>query len=171
MLISQLTIKEYKDKDDDSIYHIDITSVASGLSTTQEDRTLDWKERPHTDKIFGKVEGKSRLFKAGSYEKAGPATDFDQTFLQGKQLKDGTASKFVDDDLVQAWVKSVDGGNWQAEMVWGFEEIGKERRYTRRTVVWKGDKVQRCRLIYDYKGQADSRAEDDGLAYGDDPNN
>ncbi len=168
-LTPQLTIKEYKDKDDDTIYHIDITSVASGLSTTQEDRTLDWKERPHADKIFGKVEGKSRLFKAGSYKKEGPATDFDQTFLQGKQLKDGTASKFLDDDLVQAWVKSVDGGNWQAEMVWGFEEIGKERRYTRRTVVWKGDKVQRCRLIYDYKGQADSKAEDDGLAYGEDP--
>ena len=106
------------------------------------------------------------MFKKGSYEKAGPASDFDQTFLKGEQLKDGTDTKFLDDDLVQAYVKSADGGNWEAEVVWGFEEVNKERRYTRRTIVWKGDKVQRCRLVYDWQGKADKQ-EDDGLAYGD----
>ena len=99
-------------------------------------------------------------------EKEGPASDFDLEFLEAKKLKDGTPSSFVDDQHVQAWVKSKDSAGWEAEAIWGFEEINKERRYTRRTVVWRGDKVQRCRLVYDYKGQAE-KSDDDGLAYGE----
>ena len=121
--------------------------------------------RPHTDKVFGKVEGKSRLFK-GDLKKEGPATDFDVEFLEAKKLKDGTSSSFLDDQHVQAWVKSLGSVKWECEMVWGFEEVNKERRYTRRTVVWKEDKVERCRLVYDYQGQTD-KSEDDGLAYGE----
>ena len=137
------------------------------MSTTLEYRTLDWQERPHSDKIFGKVTGRSRLFKDGAYQSEGPASEEDKVFLLGKKLKDGTTdSKFVDEEHLQGWVKSVDGGNWVAEMVWGFEEINNERRYTRRSVVWKGDQVQRARLVYDYKGQAE-KSDDDGLAYGE----
>lgn len=53
-----LTIKEYKES---GMIHIDITSAATGLSSTQEDRTLDWEDRPHQDKLFGKVTGRSRM--------------------------------------------------------------------------------------------------------------
>lgn len=164
-----LTIKEYSE---DSFYHIDITSVASGLSTTQENRTLDWSERDHTDRIFGSVRGKSRMFNTGEYQMEGPGSPEDATFLQAEKLKDGkTDSKFLDDEHVQSWVKSVDGGNWIAEQNWGFEEINGERRYTRRVVVWKNGKQQRARLVYDYKGQADDgnvgREDEDDLAYGE----
>lgn len=163
-----LTIKEYTEN---STYHIDITSVASGLSTTQEDRTLDWAERDHADRIFGKVQGRSRLFKTGEYQMEGPGSPDDATFLRAEKLKDGqTDSRFLDNEHVQSWVKNVDGGDWIAEQVWGFEEVKGERRYTRRVIVWKNGQEQRARLVYDYKGQAENKAdedEDEDLAYGD----
>ena len=93
-------------------------------------------------------------------------TDEDSTFLQGQKLKDGKESKFLEDDLVQSYVESIDGGKWRAEQVWGFEKVNDDRRHTRRVVCRKGDKVQRVRLVYDYKGEADKK-DDDGLAYGE----
>lgn len=162
-----LTINEYVD---DSTYHIDITSVASGLSTTQENRTLDWQEREHSDRIFGKVQGRSRMFKAGEFKMEGPGSEEDVAFLKAEILKDGkTPSRFLDGEHVQSWVTSVDGGGWTAEQNWGFEEIKDKRQYTQRVVVWKGDQVQRARLIYDYQGPADKKDEDDDedLAYGE----
>ncbi|EXJ79565.1 hypothetical protein A1O3_07844 [Capronia epimyces CBS 606.96] len=156
-----LTVKEYKE---DSFYHIDITSVASGLSTTQENRTLDWQLRDHADRIFGKVQGRSRLWQTGSLVIEGPASEEDAAFLRAEKLKDGqTDSKFLDDEHVQSWVKNVDGGDWIAEQTWGFEEIKGERRYTRRVVVWKGGKVQRARLVYDYQGKAEAADDDDDV--------
>jgi len=161
----QLTIKEYTR---DSVYHIDITSVASGLSTTQENRTLDWTERDHADRIFGKVRGRSRLWKTGEYKMEQPGSDQDATFLRAEKLKDGqTDSRFLDDEHVQSWVMNVDGGGWSAEQNWGFEEINGKRMYTRRVIVWKGDKVERARLVYDYQGQTEKRDSDEDLAYGD----
>jgi hypothetical protein len=165
LLHIQVTINEYKDES--SVIHIDIVSVASGLSTTEENRTLDWVVRPHNDKIFGKVDGQSRLFKADEYEAVGPATDEDLQFLLGKKLKDGsTDSNYLDDDLFQNYVKSVGGNGWVAEMTWGFEEVKGERRYTRRSIVWKGDKSEKVRLVYDYQGKA-GKTDVDGLAYGE----
>ena len=161
-----LTVKEYTK---DSLIHIDITQVASGLSTTQEDRVLNWTEVPHNDKIFGQVRGKSRLFKASDFKMAGPGGPDDSTFLQAKKLKDmKTDSSFLDDEHVQSYVESVKGG-WTAEQIWGFETIDDKKYYTRRVVVRKGDKVERVRLVYDYKGKIESAEDDDdGLAYGED---
>jgi hypothetical protein len=120
--------------------------------------------RPHKDKIFGDVEGRSRIFT--EYEKYAPGlTDEDVDFLLGKKLRDGSASKFLDPDHLQAFVKSIHNG-WEAEMVWGFEEIKGERRYTRRTVVYKGDKTERSRQVYDYMGPL-SKSDEDDLAYGE----
>ena len=162
-----LTVKEYTK---DNVIHIDITQVASGLSTTQEDRILNWTETPHNDKIFGKVRGKSRMFKKEDFSMAGPGGPDDSTFLQGLKLKDmKTDTAFLDDEHVQSYVESVDGG-WTAEQIWGFETIKEKKYYTRRVVVRKGDKFERVRLVYDYKGKVDDEQEDDddGLAYGED---
>jgi len=160
-----LTIDEYTK---DSVVHIDITSVASGLSTTQEDRTLNWTDAEHSDRIFGKVVGKSRIFKAGEFQMQGPGPHEDLIFLKAEKLKDlKTDSKFLEGDHVQSWAVS-QGGGWTAEQNWGFEEVAGKRYYTRRVVVRKGDEVQRVRLVYDYKGEADKkRDESDDLAYGD----
>jgi len=162
-----LTVKEYTK---DNVVHIDITQVASGLSTTQEDRKLDWSEALHDDKIFGQVRGKSRLFKMSDFSMAGPGGPDDATFLQGKKLKDmKTDTAFLEDEHVQSYVESVNGG-WTAEQIWGFEKIDEKRYYTRRVVVRKGDQVERVRLVYDFKGKVEEKQEDDdeGLAYGED---
>jgi len=163
-----LTIYEYTK---DSNVHIDITSVASGLSTTQENRTLNWKDAEHSDRIFGKVVGKSRLFKLQDFEMQTPGTPEDKAVLKGEKLKDlQTDSHFLEEELVQSWAVS-QGGGWTAEQVWGFEEIDGERFYTRRVVVRKEDEVERVRLVYDYTGPAPDKntANDDDadLAYGD----
>ena len=163
----QLTIDEYTK---DNMIHIDITSVASGLSTTQEDRTLNWTDAEHSDRIFGKVVGKSRLFKMGDFSMEGDGPEEDAVFLRAEKLKDGeTDSKFLNDEFVQSWAVS-QGGGWTAEQIWGFEEIDSKRFYTRRVVVRNGGKVERVRLVYDYKGQAQkaiARDESADLAYGD----
>lgn len=168
LTVAQLTIKEYVQ---DSVYHIDITSVASGLSTTQEDRTLDWTERDHADRIFGKVKGKSRWWKTGGFEKLTPGGEELAVFLRAEKLKDGTTdSKFLDDEHVQSWAKNVDsGGGWTAEQSWGFEEIDGKRYYTRRVVVEKEGKVQLARLVYNYTGKVDKKDDEDDkdLAYGE----
>ena len=109
------------------------------------------------------------MFKTGEYKLEGPGSQEDVTFLRAEKLKDGkTDSRFLDDEHVQAWVKNVDKPDgWEAEMVWGFEEIKTERRYTRRVLVWKNGKLERVRLVYDYKGPVDKKNDDDGLAYGE----
>ncbi|KPI34643.1 uncharacterized protein AB675_11624 [Cyphellophora attinorum] len=167
-----LTIKEYKEGD---VYHIDILSVASGLSSQQENRTLDWADRAHTDRIFGNVKGRSRLYTSTNLTPAteGLSTE-DVAFLNAQQLKDGTPSKWLDEgEHVQSFVVNVDKGyGWTAEQTWGFEDVkgDGQRRYTRRVIARdaKG-KVERLRLVYDYTGPVEGKAgaEDDGLAYGD----
>jgi hypothetical protein len=161
----QLTIDEYTK---DSTLHIDITSVASGLSTTQENRTLNWTDTEHNDRIFGKVVGKSRLFKIEDFAMEGPGPLEDAVFLKAEKLKDlETDSRFLDPELVQSWAVS-QGGGWTAEQIWGFEVIDGKRYYTRRVVGRKNDSVERVRLVYDYKGDADEKRDDsEDLAYGD----
>ncbi len=110
------------------------------------------------------------MFKTGEYKMEGPGSEEDAAFLRAEILKDGkTPSRFLDDQHVQSWVTSVDGGGWTAEQIWGFEEIKDKRYYTRRVAVWKGDQVQRARLVYDYQGPAKKEDDDDDedLAYGD----
>ncbi|MBE7181120.1 MAG: hypothetical protein INR71_07925 [Terriglobus roseus] len=163
----QITVKEYKD--DAGVWHVDILSVASGLSSQQENRTLDWSDREHHDRIFGNVKGRSRMFKASEFQLTGPGGEDDAVFLRGEKLKDGSPGKFLDDEHLQSWVVNQDKGyGWTAEQVWGFEDIKGKRYHTRRVVVRNGDKVEHLRLVYDYTGPVGAAAsEDDGLAYGE----
>lgn len=108
------------------------------------------------------------MWKTGDYKIEGPGSAEDATFLQAHKLKDGQDSKFLDDEHVQSYVKNVDhAGGWEAEMAWGFEDIKGDRRYTRRIVVWKNGQFRRARVVYDYKGAADKKDNDEDLAYGD----
>lgn len=182
-----LSVKQYTRPDEEGDpspppIHIDITQVATGgISTTHENRVLNWSERDHEDRIFGKVKGRSRMFDGiGRFEMAGPGGADDEKFLKAKVLRDGeTESGWCGPDggeeeeekqeqqhhhHVQSWVINVDEGatgGWTAEQVWGFEVIEGKRYYTRRVVVRKdGDgeseaKVERARLVYDYKGKVE----------------
>lgn len=66
-----------------------------------ENRTLDWEYREHTDKIFGKVKGKSRWVKLGDVD--------DDEFLK-------TGWDDLEGEHVQSYVES-DGGGWTADQV------------------------------------------------------
>lgn len=168
---SQLTVNEYTDSDGTT--HIDITSNASGLSTTQENRTLDFQDRSHQDRIFGNVVGRSRLIVLSQpFVPCAKYSESEIGFLLAKTLRDGeTSSKFLEDDSVQSFAKNQDSGyGWTAEQVWGFELIDGNRYYTRR-VVGKdasGQKSELVRLVYDYQGPVDPPEKDDddaGLLY------
>ena len=162
-----LTVDEYVKT---GVYHIDINSVAAGFASTQEDRILNWTENDHSDRIFGTVKGRSRIFQLQNFEMQGAGPPDDARFLKAETLKDmKTPTRFLDDESghIQSWAVS-QGGGWTAEQVWGFEEVDGKRYYARRVVVRKGDQVQRVRLIYDYKGPAEAqRNEDEDLAYGE----
>ncbi len=162
---------------------------------------LDWTERDHEDRIFGKVKGKSRMFEGfgsgdNGFKMEGKGGEVDERFLKGEVDKDGrteadkaadkeaegaereettqrneditsTTAGWLDENSarhVQSWVLNVDdtaAGGWTAEQVWGFEMVDQKRYYTRRVVVRKDDdKVERARLVYDYKGAVDLQAEE-----------
>lgn len=151
-----LTIREYKEA---GKIHINITSLATGLSSTRETRTMDWRDESHQDIVWGKVVQRSRMInlKTGVFKPQEPYDEVSKQFLQAKVLKDGkTPSRFEDDiALVHTYAKNQDGGyGWTAEQVWGFEMINGKRYYTRRIVGRNatGDKIERVRLVYDYQG-------------------
>lgn len=165
-----LTIKEYTDKD--GVTHIDIASNASNISTSYENRTLDFESRPFKDKIFGNVEGRSRLIDLSQgFEPVGTYSEDELQFLQAKVLKDGkTPSSFEGNEVCHSYVKNTDRGyQWTAEQIWGFEIIDGQRYYTRRAMVKNasGNKTERVRLVYAYQGKLDKEDLADGLAYGD----
>jgi hypothetical protein len=110
------------------------------------------------------------MFKTGEFQMAGPGGEDDAAFLRAEKLKDGSPSKFLDDEHVQSWVMNQDKGyGWTAEQIWGFEDINGKRYHTRRVVATSADrnKVERLRLVYDYTGPVTDATEDDGLAYGE----
>ncbi|KAH7257320.1 hypothetical protein BKA59DRAFT_103657 [Fusarium tricinctum] len=120
----------------DVVTHIDITQSASGLTSTQENRCLDFNDREHSDWLFGNVKGRSRFVTLDEVE---------DDFLKQGWLVEGEG-KFV-----QSIAESLDNG-WVATQIWGFEEVKGERRYVRHVLVTKGDKRVTAKLIYDYQG-------------------
>ncbi|KAI0468754.1 hypothetical protein F4859DRAFT_202316 [Xylaria cf. heliscus] len=151
-----ITVTQYVDES--GVSHIDIDQSASGLTSTHEARVLDWTAREHKDWLFGRVAGQSRFISVA--ELAALVADDD-----GQARKDGWVdSGFLAEDwiagegeakgpkgeeLVLNHVKA-DAG-WVATQVWGFQDVGGERRYVRNVVVAKGEKFESFKMIYDYK--------------------
>ena len=127
-----------------------------------------------------KMEGKGgevdERFLKGEFDKDGKteadkAVDTEAEGAEGEGMTStttatSTTTGWLDENSarhVQSWVVNVDetaAGGWTAEQVWGFEMVDQKRYYTRRVVVRKGDdKVERARLVYDYKGEVDMEAE------------
>ncbi|TGJ80379.1 hypothetical protein E0Z10_g8380 [Xylaria hypoxylon] len=142
-----IQVKHYTD--DSSLTHIDIEQSASGLSGTSEKRTLDWTAREHKDWLFGRVNGRSKYIT--------PAELAVLLAPEGEARKGG----WVDSDfLAQDWREEAQGkfvlnhvhadAGWFATQVWGFQDIGGERRYVRNVVVAKGDKFESFKMIYDF---------------------
>ncbi|KAL9604795.1 MAG: hypothetical protein Q9219_000243 [cf. Caloplaca sp. 3 TL-2023] len=93
-----LTVEQYEK---DGQTHIDATQVATGGVTSTENRTLDWTLRDHTDKVFGKVKGKSRWVKLSDVD--------DDDYLK-------TGFDDMEGEHVQAWIEDK-GGEWTANQV------------------------------------------------------
>lgn len=143
------------DDNDNLVTHVDIQQVATaGVKGTAEARCLDYVFREHRDWLFGHVQGRSRWLGAGEL----PAL-----------VDEARAEKWVDDDFVALdWlegdaekagpkgethmlnhVQSLDAG-WTALQVWGFQDVGGERRYVRNVVVAKDGKFVSFKMIYDW---------------------
>jgi hypothetical protein len=125
--------------------------ITGGLKGTVENRVMDWHYREHTDRLFGTVKGRSRystLAKTVEEGKSAGAKEEDMKFLAEGWLKETEEG-----DIVESFVDN-EGNGWTAWQVWGFADIGGERKLTRRFVVRKkaNDEVVRVRLVYDYVG-------------------
>ncbi|KKK23622.1 hypothetical protein ARAM_005619 [Aspergillus rambellii] len=167
---------------DNPVQHIDVENIVTGgIQGSTERRITDWKKRQHTDNIFGRVEGQTRLLRGvkGADGRVRPVvslcTKLDEAkiarFLRGEVLADGSeeAEGFLVDDGVggeygegeglwlQSYVESLDS-SWTAEQIWGFEMINGVRYHTRRVVIAnKGDFVL-ARLVYSWVPPEDDSA-------------
>ena len=104
-----LAVTQYADAKDKNLIHIDIKqTVTGGIAATPEFRTLDWTLRPHSDRIFGELEGKSRFVALAKLRDEGEWDDLD--FLgEGWEASPGGA-------FVQSWVENKEYG-WTANQV------------------------------------------------------
>ncbi|GJJ13911.1 hypothetical protein Clacol_008168 [Clathrus columnatus] len=127
----------------DGVEHIDIKqTLTGGIEGTEENRTIDWTERKHTDKLFGPVVSKSRRIKAED--------------LPNEYLSVGWLSEAVESGLIHSYVVSdkPEGskGYWTAEQAWGFEIINEQKRHVRHVYFTSEEEIIKAKLIYDYAG-------------------
>lgn len=130
---------------------------------------MNWKQVSGKNPLYGTTESKdfpsptlcasladcplaqSRLY-TSPLERSASYTDEDYAFLNGQSTKDGSASCWAEDadgHHLQCVIVNAEAG-WTMEQTWGFENIDGKRHHTRRTVVRKGDQVERGRLVYNY---------------------
>jgi len=144
--IATVTLHVTHYKDDAGVEHIDIKqTITGGIEGTEENRTLDWTVREHTDHLFGPVAARSRHV---------ALAEIDNAFLTEGWLPEiaelGTVHAIADSKTEES------GLTWHADQTWGFEEINDERRYVRHLdFTSKGEHLQK-RLVYDYVGPNDA---------------
>jgi hypothetical protein len=128
--------------------------ITSGLKGSVENRTLDWHFRGHTDWLFGTVEGRSRYSTLAKIVEENKGKDHGFiTEEDAKFLVEGWLKETEDGEIVEAFADN-EGSKWIALQIWGFAEIGGERRLTRRFAIRRKDRdeVVRVRMVYDYLG-------------------
>ncbi|KAI1465683.1 uncharacterized protein F4812DRAFT_437105 [Daldinia caldariorum] len=141
------------------VTRVDIQQIATaGLRGTAENRCLDYVFREHSDWLFGKVRGRSRWVGAGElaalveaedgeFRKTGVVEDafVARDWLEGEEEKGGPEGE----THILNHVESLDAG-WTALQVWGFQNVGGERRYVRNVVVAKDGKFVNFKMVYDW---------------------
>lgn len=139
--------------EDGTSSQIDIDQLVSGgLKGTSEHRTLDWQWRGHSDYLFGTVKGRNRYTTLSVVleEAKGKGVTEEDT----KYLAEGWLKESEEGEVIETFVEN-EGNKWTAWQIWGFAEVGGERKFVRRVVVRKTNKneVQRVRLVYNYAGE------------------
>ncbi|KAI0970470.1 hypothetical protein F4678DRAFT_436884 [Xylaria arbuscula] len=150
-----IDVKQYIDSETNTP-SIDIEQSASGLSSTTERRKLDWTAREHKDFVFGRVHGRSKFIKHSELVAL--------ISPEGEARKEGWVNS---DYLALDWLPEGEGeaeyvlnhvtsdSGWTATQVWGFQDVGGERRYVRNVVVAKGDKFEEFKMIYDFTSESE----------------
>ena len=139
--------------EDGTSTQIDIDQlVTGGLKGSSEKRTLDWQYRPHSDWLFGDLQGRTRYSTLAKVieENTGKGVSEEDA----KYLAEGWLKETEEGEVVESFVDN-DGNKWTGWQIWGFAEIGGQRKLTRRFAIRKKDKdvVVRVRLVYDWAGQ------------------
>ena len=139
--------------EDGTSAQIDIDQLVSGgLKGSSEMRTLDWQWRGHSDWLFGTLKGRSRYTTLATVLEEAKGKGV--TEEDAKYLTEGWLKETEEGEVVDSFVDN-EGNKWTGWQIWGFAEIGGERKFVRRVVVRKTDKneVRRVRLVYDYAGE------------------
>ena len=119
-------------------YNIKQTATSASIPGTTEEYILDYEWRENHDPFFGHVNGRSKWITMEDARK--DYSGFEGGWEQG------------DGNLILAEGGKSDD-SWTATRIWGFEEVGGERRYTQRVKVWNknGDEVK-VKMVYDFVG-------------------
>lgn len=121
------------------VLHMENTATAASIPGTSEDYTLDFEWRTSHDPFFGDVQGRSRWITQQEAKENGANGDWSEDDSAGK--------------LIQAVGKKPDDA-WTATHLLGFENVGGERRHTRRVkVVSRDGEEVVVRMVYDYTGE------------------
>ncbi|KAL4794075.1 hypothetical protein BDV19DRAFT_390585 [Aspergillus venezuelensis] len=131
-----------------AVVNITVSGVGSGVT---EKRVLNWEPVEGKNPLFGKTETRSRLY-TSPLHKSDCHTDEDIKFLNAEAFKNGAPSSWAEDPEnrhLHCIITNNEGG-WTMEQVWGFEEIDGKKYHTRRSIVKKGDAVERGKLVYNY---------------------
>ncbi|KAI8957803.1 hypothetical protein F5Y11DRAFT_338343 [Daldinia sp. FL1419] len=140
------------------VTRIDIQQIATaGVKGTAENRCLDYEFREHSDWLFGHVRGRSKWIgpeelaahvgPEGEARKTGVVEDdfAARDWLEGDEEKGGPQGE----THILNHVESLDAG-WTALQVWGFQNVGGERRYVRNVVVAKDGTFVNFKMVYDW---------------------
>ncbi|RMZ66697.1 lccl domain-containing [Pyrenophora seminiperda CCB06] len=122
--------------------------VTGGIKGNVEKRVLDWAPRDHTDWLFGTVQTRNRYSTLAKAKEENNGQPDDVGFMIEGWLKETEEGEVVEGYAVN------EKQGWTAWQIWGFADIGGERKLTRKFVVKKTgkDEFTRVRLTYDYLG-------------------
>ncbi len=119
-------------------FKMEQTATAASIPGTTENYILDWTWRKNHDAFFGDIEGRSRWVTQDDARHNGAKGDWKADDSNGK--------------LIQAVGKKPDDA-WTATHLWGFEEVGGERKHTRRVRMTSEDGEDlKVRMVYDFEG-------------------
>ncbi|PSN69603.1 hypothetical protein BS50DRAFT_291681 [Corynespora cassiicola Philippines] len=128
-----------------------------GSSGEVTHRVLDWQFRPHSDWLFGDLQGKSRFNTLAAIREENKGKG--KIEEDAKFLTEGWLPETEEGEVVESFVDNEKAG-WTGWQVWGFADVEvngkKERWLCRRFAVRKGDKVVKVRLCYEWNGDLDA---------------
>ncbi|KAL5461426.1 hypothetical protein PMIN06_002191 [Paraphaeosphaeria minitans] len=139
------------------VIQIDIDQIATGgIKGTSEHRALDWKYRPHSDWLFGELQGRSRLTTLEAVRKE--AREQGGTKASDVEyVTEGFLDETEGGETIESWVDN-EGKKWTGWQIWGFATVNGERWLVRKFAIRRKDKdeVVKVRLCYEWAGELGS---------------